>query len=327
MTWGPMKERDLWRGLVAVACVGVLAAACGGARTIPASVVRFGEADETFVVPGLDECDLEETAELRVHPERPLVVIVHGCNASGGRFRALAQVFEAHGQQTVCFNYDDRESMLETSANLRRALVAMEDHLHHQPITVLGHSQGGLVSRRALARGAAANDEPGPGASYRLITVSSPFNGIAASAHCASVGLHVATLGITALVCHAIAGDKWDEIHPDAEFMRAPGELLPGVEEHLVVVTDERGSCRRFDDAGTCVEDDFVFSVEEQWNGLFDGDERVGNVEVKAGHAAIVGGEDRPPIVLIDLLRGAGVLARAPATRREEIAALLGALY
>jgi len=299
--------------------------ACGTAA--PIATVSFGGDVDTIEVAGIDECDSEASAELSIDPDQPLVVIVHGCNASGGRFRALAQVFEAHDQQTVCFNYDDRESMDETSAELRRALVALEEHMVSQPITVLGHSQGGLVSRRALIDRPSAEQLGEPGLKYRLVTVSSPFDGIAASSHCSLIGMHIATLGVSALLCQLIAGDKWDEIHPDATFMRQPGELVGGVDEHLVIVTDERNTCRRHDEDGECVEDDFVFSVAEQRNEVIEQDERVEDVDVKAGHVEIVGSAGEAPTKLIDLLQEKGVLAPTPEDQREEIAALLRTLF
>jgi hypothetical protein len=311
---------------VFISLIAMLAAGCGSANRIPAPEVRFGDSATAVVVSGLDECDDQASKRLEIDPDRPLVVIVHGCNASGRRFRALARVFEEHDQQTVCFNYDDRESIIETSASLTTALEAVEGHMRLQPITVLGHSQGGLVSRRALAEHV-GDEGDRPGERYRLVTVSSPFDGIEASSRCSSVGMHVVTLGVSALLCRIIAGDKWDEIHPEAEFMREPGILLAGVDEHLEVITDERDSCRRFDDSGECVEDDYVFSVAEQTNDAVQGDSRVSSVEVKAGHVEIVGNEGQPPDKLIALLQAEGVLAPTPEDRREEIAALIRALF
>lgn len=301
---------------------------CGcsrGVRTAP--VVSFKGSNTSIVVEGIDECDDRASTELRIDPQQPLVVIVHGCNASGGRFRALAQVFEAHDQQTVCFNYDDRERMVRTSAKLTRALDALEDHITNRPITVLGHSQGGLVSRRALVEQTETSTEGQLGVRYRLVTVSSPFNGIEASSHCSSMGFHIATLGVSALLCQFIAGNKWDEIHPRADFMRFPGNMLEGVDKHLEVVTDERDSCRREDNDGECVEDDFVFTVEEQMNPTIEQDLRVEIVEVKAGHVEIVGDEGTPPMKLIELLQNEGILAPTPADEQEKLAALLRALF
>jgi len=50
----------------------------------------------------------------------------------------------------------------------------------------------------------------------------------------------------TALAWHGtITGDKWNEIFPGADFMVRPGLLAPEVSEHLLVLSDERDTCRR----------------------------------------------------------------------------------
>jgi pimeloyl-ACP methyl ester carboxylesterase len=293
---------------------------CAGGRETSSAAVRFGDGTSALEIAGLDECDDAGSTELQLDPDRPLVVIVHGCNASGGRFRALAGVFEAHGQQTVCFNYDDRRSIETTAGTLALALDLLGEHFVHQPVTVLGHSQGGLVARRALV---GERERAG----FRLVTVSSPFDGIAASSDCAATWLHVLTLGMTAAVCRGIAGEKWNEIHPRAGFIREPGALSRTVTGHLLVVTDERDTCRRQAPDGSCALDDFVFSVEEQRNAAVEGDPRVETLEIQAGHVEIVGDADLPPLKLIGALQELGVLAGTPPERAAEIAALLRALF
>jgi pimeloyl-ACP methyl ester carboxylesterase len=172
-------------------------------------------------------------------------VLVHGCSFSRGGFNTLAKVFEAHGQQTVCFNYDDRERLEVSSAQLIGALEMLQDLLGATEMTVVGHSQGGLVARRALVRDRSRPLRVRPGNRLRLVTVSSPFAGIASSRDCGRTWLHALTLGVTVGICQGIAGDKWHEIYPGSEFMNHPGVLLPEVASYLKVVTNETGSCRR----------------------------------------------------------------------------------
>jgi len=303
---------------------GALATACASTQS---AAIDFGGDADPVTIEGFSACATDGPDRLPIDPDRPLAVFVHGCNASGGRFRALAEVFEAHGQQTICFDYDDRDSMEDTAARLAAALQKLTAHHRHPEITVFGHSQGGLITRRAFA------DKRGDGPildqqfDYRIVTVSSPFNGIEASSHCGLIGLHIVTLGITAGVCAAIAGDKWDEIHGDADFMREPGTLVEGVGDYVKVVTDERETCRRYDEDGDCVEDDYVFSVEEQYNDAIDSDSRVVNLEVKAGHVEIVGQDDEPPHKLIELLQDNEILAETSPEKRDEIASLLRRLF
>jgi pimeloyl-ACP methyl ester carboxylesterase len=309
---------------MAVAASFALLAACAEKQV---ARIDFGGAHGAVVAPGLSRCDGTAEETLRLDPDKPLVLVIHGCNASQGRFRSLAAVFEAHGQQTVCFNYDDRRSMEEVSAAFAAAVEGIEPHLRSREITVLGHSQGGLIARRALIdrhyRGASGDDP----FQVRLVTVSSPFRGIEASNHCSMVALHVVTLGVSAGLCAAIAGKKWKEIYAKSDFMTKPGALARDVGEYLKVVTDERDTCRRVDARGDCIEDDYVFSVPEQYNDAVDADRRVRNVQVKAGHVEIVGGEDIPPRKLIEILQSNGVLAPTPPDQVARIEALLEALF
>jgi hypothetical protein len=316
--------RNIAAPILLATSIQLLAAACASTQPV---TVEFGDGKESLTIEGFSACSGDEPNTIQIDPDLPLAVFVHGCNASGGRFRALAEVFEAHGQQTICFDYDDRESMEETAARLTTALSALERHHRHREITVFGHSQGGLITRRAFTLKGMGRNVDGPEHVYRIVTVSSPFNGIEASSHCGLVGLHVVTLGITAGICAAIAGGKWNEIHGKAEFMREPGTVVETVDDYVKIVTDERETCRRYDDSGECVEDDFVFSVDEQYNETVDQDPRVTNLEIKAGHAAIVGGEDQPPDKLIELLQANDILAETPPEKRDEIAQLLRRLF
>jgi pimeloyl-ACP methyl ester carboxylesterase len=313
------------RASIAAACLlPLLTTACAAGRSV---AIEFAGAAEPVTIDGFSSCAASHPRSIEIDPDQPLAVFVHGCNASAGRFRALAEVFEAHGQQTICFEYDDRESLDETSARLAAGLEQLERHQRDPAITVFGHSQGGLVVRRAFISEREDGVKPDDERAYRIVTVSSPFNGIAASAHCGMVPLHLLTFGVTAGICAAIAGDKWNEIHERADFMRAPGTLIEPVDEYVKIVTDERETCRRYGDEGECEEDDFVFSVAEQYNEVIDADPRVENLEIRAGHVEIVGDEDLAPLKLIELLQQAQVLVETPPEKRAEIAALLRRLF
>jgi hypothetical protein len=147
---------------------------------------------------------------------------------------------------------------------------------------------------------------------YGLVTVSSPFNGIAAASDCGSRLYHALSLGITVGVCQAVTGAKWIEIHPRAALVTAPPALLPAVQDHLTVMTDERESCRRAGPDGRCLEDDFVFSLEEQAIDRLRFDRRVQTEEVAAGHVEIVGAPGVRPAKLLSILKRHGILEQTP---------------
>ncbi|MGH0034659.1 MAG: esterase/lipase family protein [Myxococcota bacterium] len=323
---GPASRRRLI--LARLGALGAFAlSACGHPPTT--APLRFEAADvaPTTAIAGLAACSPRQPAVQDIDPDRPLVVLVHGCYSSGGRFRSLADVFELHGQQTLCFNYDDRDSLAESGGQLRAALAALRPHMRDPRVTVVGHSQGGLVARAAFSGAGPAGSLGEAAGDYRLVTVSSPFAGVDAAADCGRVLLHVATLGITVGVCQIASGSNWNEIHPRARMVVEPPALSPVVESHLAVVTDERNTCRRRGPDGACLESDFVFEVAEQENAKLMVDDRVQQVAVAAGHVEIVGTAGVRPEKLLRALQAEGILAPTPLARRAALARLLARLY
>lgn len=161
----------------------------------------------------------------------------------------------------------------------------------------------------------------------QLTTVSSPFNGIEISSHCGITPLRILSLGIVDLICYAVTGEKYQQIPPNADFIEQPGELVASVSQHLVVKTDERNSCRKENDKGECIEDDYVFSVNEQSNNQVDDGVNTDLVTVKAGHVEIVGNGESVPTDLINILKQQKVLVDKSDINQQEQARLLQLLY
>ena len=249
---------------------------------------RLASAQRVVGVAGLRPCNDGPERALHIDPGQPINILVHGCNGSAGRFRALAEVLSFHGQQSACFEYDDRDSLMVSSGQLAHAVDSLAQYLDTPKITVIGHSIGGLVARKALIENRAdllSNKQ----VDLRLVTVSAPFSGIAAARMCSAPVLRVATLGLHDLVCWLISGDNWYEITPASDFIKNPGSLIPQVRSHLKVMTDERGTCRHRDKSGRCAEDDYIFSFNEQQYPPGTQAPRTKDVEISAGHVEIVG--------------------------------------
>jgi pimeloyl-ACP methyl ester carboxylesterase len=279
-----------------------------------------GEGDAR--IPGLGPCGEGPGRDAVIAPDRPLVVLVHGCNASAARYRSLARVFEFHGQEALCFEYNDRARVSRSARQLRMALSALGDRLGQRELVVIGHSQGGLVARMAVT----GHEQVIP--PLRLVTVSTPFNGIRAAEDCGARWLHALTLGVTVAICRSVAGAKWNEIHPQARAVLHPPSLPDSVQDHLRVLTDERNTCRRkAPGSDECLEDDYVFSLEEQRNLRMDADARVHLTEVAAGHAEIVGNESIEPRKLIGILQAQDIMASTPPERASALKALLDRLF
>ena len=284
------------------------------------------EADLAINIPSLSNCTSADDTSLHLNSQEPVTIIVHGCFSSAGRFRALADVFAFHGQQTICFNYDDRDRLSNSSANLITAIEELSKSLEQPEITVIGHSQGGLVARRALT-GEREGRFEADSTNIRLITVSSPFGGIKVASHCGSKPLAWLSLGITKLICQMVTGSKYRDIPPNSDFITHPGNLIPAVNEHLKIATDESDSCRRYNDRDVCIEDDFVFSLDEQSQQALYSDTNLSSIVVKSGHVEIIGNGETPPTRLIEILQQRGVLNSTPPEKGEELAQLLTQLY
>ncbi len=281
---------------------------CAGCASIPVSLVRTGEGDPGVPVRGLVACGESEDAPLLLDPARPLVLFVPGRGDPGTRYREIASRFELQGEQVVCFVYDQRQSLEESSARLIRALEELESRLPPSRIVVVGHGTGGLLARRALIRERKGALHTGAGYSYTLVTVAAPFAGIRSSADCGRRWLQVFTLGASALVCDIVAGETWKELPPGSPFVTHPGTLLPEVLESIQVITDEHGACRRRAVDGSCLVPDSVFSLGEQRNPAIESDPRLHVIQVAAGHAEIVGEVGVPPAKLIAVLEKEGLL-------------------
>jgi len=287
---------------------------------------RLPSAQRLVNVAGLRPCNDGTARTLQIDPGQAINILVHGCNGSTGKFHALAEVLAFHGQQTACFEYDDRDSLMVSSGQLAHAVDTLAQHLDTPKITVIGHSMGGLVARKALIENA-PNPLRNAQIDLHLVTVSAPFAGIAAARMCAAPALRIATLGLNDLACWLVSGDNWYEITPASDFIRQPGSLIPQVRSHLKVVTDERGTCRRRDDAGLCIEDDYIFSLDEQRYPLVTLAPRTTDVEVPAGHVEIVGESGVTPHKLIDVFQREGIVRATPPERLSAFQALLAQLY
>jgi pimeloyl-ACP methyl ester carboxylesterase len=275
--------------------------------------------DITLNIAGLRSCSDNPDRSLRLKSGQPVDVLVHGCFGSSGEFRSLSQVLAFHGQQTVCFTYDDRARLTRSATELRRAIDLLAAQTRSPQITIIGHSQGALIAHKSLTDSALAlTSQP----DLRLVTISGPFAGIAAAQTCGRTWLYPFTLGLLPLSCYAVTGAKWADITYSSQFIREPGALVPQVSQFLKIDTDERGTCRR-EEAGRCVAKDEVFSLAEQRNSAVEGDRRAQRVEIRAGHVEIVGDEHVAPTKLIAILQEQGVI---PAIASDRVSAFDQAL-
>lgn len=278
-----------------------------------------------FPEQSVKRCDSSKQP-LHINRNQPLVLIVHGCFASAGKFKALAGVYEHLDQQTACFEYDDRESLEQVSGDLAQSIDKLSSVVGDEKLTIIGHSQGGLISRRAMT----ANRLDGKTVTHsnlELVTVSAPFNGIEASSHCGINWLRIATLGIIDGICYLVTGEKYLQIPPQTDFINHPGKLASKVSRHLIIKTDEAGTCRSNSSSGECTQDDYVFSLDEQSQISVDNMRRTESITVVAGHAEIVGNEVEVPWKLIETLQKFEVMARPNQVEFEQFSVAVKKIY
>lgn len=277
-------------------------------------------------IPNLSTCTDAKEDVLHLSSKSPVTVLVHGCRGSAGRFRSLAQLYAFHGQQTVCFNYDDRDRLIQSADELSKSIAQLVNLIEHQKILIFGHSMGGLIARKALESGHGVL-APVDDTALELITVSAPFAGMDAADHCGIRSLRWLSLGLVPGICWLITGDNWNEITSRSDFILYPRELNSSVRRYLKVVTNEKNTCRREDEGGQCIKSDFVFKLAEQYHPIIDGYPNVTGVEVDAGHVEIIGDRQIAPRKLISILQSYGMLSHTPTNREQDFEKLLVALY
>ena len=280
----------------------------------------------TVEIRNLGPCTDSLDSTLEFNSNEPITVLVHGCNGSAGRFRSLAQLFAFHGQQAVCYSYDDRDSLIDSAEQLITALDELSGHIKNKDITIIGHSMGGLIARKAMEAESGNRWQQGD-ANLKLVTVSAPLGGIQVAKACGNDLVQWLTLGIVPASCWVVSGDNWYEITPQSDFIQSPGPLLPTVDRYLKIVTDESKTCRRKSSDGKCVEDDDVFSLSEQYHPIIDQYSKITNIQVKAGHVEIVGYKKVAPRKLLSVLQSQGILTPTPEERKVALDRLLADLY
>lgn len=316
-----------------LSCLLAVLALLGGCATAPGKPSELWYIDQSKLpppdlalnIPGLGPCTDNPDRTLHLDSHQPVTVLVHGCFGSAGLFRGLAQVLAFHGQQTICFTYDDRDKLMKSSGELTAALDRLGSQMADKHITVIGHSQGALVSRKALVA-----ERPGPISNpdlkLRLVTVSGPFGGIDSAYQCGNPVTRILTLGLVGLTCQIVTGGKWTDITYTSDFILKPGALHPQVGEYLKIETDETGSCRQYQN-GRCVETDDVFTLREQSNPLIDHDPITQPELVKAGHVEIVGDKHVAPTKLIAVLQKKHILNPTEPERSADLSLLLKRVY
>ncbi len=283
--------------------------------------------NKVLQIDGLRPCSTAADTGLYINRSEPMIVLTHGCLDSAARFTALAEVFAFQGQQAICFTYDDRDSLAKSATKMTTALNQLSEQLDNTDVTIIAHSQGGLIARKALTDQYVLKSFRGNSKTMHLVTISSPFSGIETASHCASEKWQTISLGLVNAICWMISGDKWFEITHASDFIQSPGALASNLSYHLKIDTDERGSCRKFSARNSCLKNDYVFSLNEQKLLPVKQRAEVFHIVVKAGHTEIVGDIKTPPHKLIAILQQQGIMKKTQPERLAALNTLLSRVY
>ncbi len=321
-----MPTIKFFRFLLLVFLTGCSLSKSNIAEEQPIDVSRLPAANLSMKIPNLSICMDGEDKSIKLDSNSPLTILVHGCDASVGQFRSLAQLYAFHGQQAICYSYDDRDSLVASADKLSSAIEAITSVTENKDITIIGHSMGGLIARKAVEAGNNHTNKFGD-KTLNLITISAPVSGIEAASHCAIKPLHWLSAGIIPGICWLITGDNWNEITHSSNFITKPKPLKPSVKKYLKIVTDEKNTCRRESSDGRCLESDYVFSLPEQYHSSIDNTPNVTNIQVNAGHVEIVGTKYTPPRKLLSILQEHDILPNTPSKRKQSFENLMTDLY
>lgn len=304
-----------------------LLSACSNTYIIeeqPLQEGRLPPSDTQVTIPGLGSCTDSKDRTIKFNTNQPMTILVHGCNGSAGRFRSLAQLYAFHGQQAACYSYDDRDSLVKSADNLVTAINKLSSIMKNKDISIVGHSMGGLIARKAMEVDSIGNNND---TKVQLVTVSAPLSGIQSANACGSSILNWISLGIVPSICWGVTGNNWDEITSTSRFINEINPLSSSVEHYLKIVTNEEDTCRKKDSSGECIESDHVFDLAEQYHPIIDQYSQVTNVQVNAGHVEIVGDKSVTPWKLLTILQQEKILASTPPEKEEALQALLVRLY
>lgn len=267
-------------------------------------------------IPFLGPCTDSENRTIHFNSNHPMTIMVHGINGAAGNFRSLSQLYALHGKQSVCFNYDSRNSLVDSSEKLIAAINKLSGLTNAHNLSIIGYSFGGLIVRKAVEQ-----NNQGKWPKYKtieLITVSTPFAGIRSATNCGYKLMHWLSLGSIPIICQIISGDNWYEIAPNSDFIKLPQPLMPAVQQYIKIVTNEEGSCRFKNNGHECIESDHVMSLSEQYHPVIDNYPQTTHIQIDSGHTAIIGSNGTTPDKLLSILNEYSFLRFDQTTLRKE---------
>jgi pimeloyl-ACP methyl ester carboxylesterase len=180
----------------------------------------------------------------------PVAIVVHGIMPVHAHLDAVIDYMSGRAQ-VYYFQYDDMQDLNATAQQLGEKVREVLEQYPTRSLTIVAHSMGGLVSRRACTV-----DHPSGlaalGIQLRLVTIASPFAGY--------TGADYARMDM------GMGADSWQCMGATSKFVTQPGDLGPAV-RHSKIETNETGKTRR--EGGETLGDDAA-SLDQQRQAVVD---------------------------------------------------------
>ncbi len=122
-------------------------------QKLPRSLGSVKEAIRLFTAAAAPEATAAQRRQYGLHlpsqlsADRPLVVLVHGLDCDGSDWSAMAELLERANYQVAYFRYPNDESVVQSSNEFARQMVALRQAHPKLTVDVVTHSMGGLVAR------------------------------------------------------------------------------------------------------------------------------------------------------------------------------------
>jgi hypothetical protein len=226
---------------------------------------------------GPAEADFHDENLQPILPNAPLqgqkiAILVPGYNSNDDDFDPLLKHLKANKITPYFFNYDDRVTLEFSTDRLVHALKKQHDSNHKEAITVIAHSMGGLIARKALTEERANSKENTT--KINLVTISTPFAGVKEANGTMFLwldlfGIHPSHRDLAAL----------------SNFVKFPGKLRQNVRhwkietaEDVFVLTNP-----------TVSQKEFVFRLRHQKHPEVDNDKSMmEHIELRSGHVQVL---------------------------------------
>ena len=111
-------------------------------------------------------------SELGDDQKQPVVVLVHGYNATSSSLQPLQSALTKAGYLCATFSYPNDGPIAESAKLFSQELIGFRRTHPHRPVFVVSHSMGGLVARAVVE-----NPELDPGNVRQLIMIAPPNGG------------------------------------------------------------------------------------------------------------------------------------------------------